>query len=709
MKENVFMSKKDEFNEEYTGKTYFKSFIPVHLNIGEEYSIKSQKGEPNEEYYKWQFFYALINSGLYSKDYLDCEVSFPKGNKNSAPIKLDGAIFDDKEWFNYYKKFHASKDQDALDWLRKHLIGVIEFKKENSKDVETVFNQQLKAGMKESEADFCIGFLYDTERLYIFQQKNGKILRYDQSYNQKGEKSTTKDLSLHLTDPYSNIPSFEELINQVNKPSKIDRTNRSIDDLDKISGVHSTQLSDAMSNILRTMDKVSIVNQKGYELLIQILALKIYDEKRNAKNSKEKLKFYITDNEINYKNLNDEKIAPFLERMQKLFEDAQSNYYAILKEQKINLQNDSHVKILVETVKQFQDFSFVESQKTDLYQLIFYSFANAFSKEQKGQFVTPLPLIDFLVQIVNPRNGEKVIDPTAGIADFLSISYVNSNSRLDDNNIYGIDNDEQMIMLAQLNMLLNGDGNAKLYHISDKGSITHKISIGNKPVELIPDLHGKGNWDNWRDNTKLLKFDVVLTNPPFGEDRKWEPKKTEEKKLAELYELWHVARIGNWIDLGLVFLENAYRILKENGRLGIVSSNSIASIGRWEKARKWLIEKMRIVALFDLPANVFADSGVNTTLIIAYKPTPQELERLNTDGYEVFVKDIQKVGYEVKTKKRVKYFESIYKIDKETFEVMQDKEGRPLLDEEFTETINEFREWAKGQEETLKDLFLKEK
>ncbi len=705
----TFLEQKNEFNRKYYAKDKFRSFIPVHFELDKEFSIKNSKKEPNEEYYKWQFFYALVNSGLYSKDYLGCEIHLPKGNKNSAPIKLDGAIFDDKNWFEIYKRFWDERKQDDLDWLRKHLIGVIEFKKEDNKDIETVFNQQLKAYMKESEADFCIGFLYDTERLYIFQKKNGKILRYDESYNQKGEKSTTKDLSLHLTDPYSNIPSFEELINQVNKPSEIDRTNRSIADLGKISGVHSTQLNDAMSNILRTMDKVSMVNQKGYELLIQILALKIFDEKRNEKNSREKLKFYITNDEANYSNLNDKKIEPFLKRIQKLFEDAQSTYYTILKEQKINLRNNAHVKILVETVKQFQDFSFVKSHKTDLYQLIFYRFASAFSKEQKGQFITPLPLIDFLVEIVNPRNGETVIDPTAGIADFLSVSYVNSNSKLDDNNIYGVDNDEQMIMLAQLNMLLNGDGNAKLYHIPDKGSITHKISIKNEPVELIPDLHNRGNWDNWRDDTKLMKFDVVLTNPPFGEDRKWEPKTIEEKKLAELYELWHIARAGNWIDLGLIFLENAYRILKENGRLGIVLSNSIASIDRWEKSRKWLIDKMRIVALFDLPANVFADTGVNTTLIVAYKPNPEELKRLKEQNYEVFVKDIQKVGYEVKTKKRVKYFEPIYKIDEETFEVVQDEEGRPVLDEEFTQTIKEFREWALTQEETLKDLFLTEK
>ena len=176
-----------------------------------------------------------------------------------------------------------------------------------------------------------------------------------------------------------------------------------------------------------------------------------------------------------------------------------------------------------------------------------------------------------------------------------------------------------------------------------------------------------------------------------------------------MYELWHAARNGGWIDLGLVFLENAYRILKENGRLGIVLSNSIASIDRWENARKWLMSKMRVVALFDLPSNVFADTGVNTTVIVAYKPTEKELKKLNENGYSIFVKDIQKVGYEVKTIKRVKHFVPIYKINDEKFEVETDKEGRPLLDEEFSSTVQEFREWCLGQEKSLQDLFYKEK
>jgi type I restriction enzyme M protein len=204
-----------------------------------------------------------------------------------------------------------------------------------------------------------------------------------------------------------------------------------------------------------------------------------------------------------------------------------------------------------------------------------------------------------------------------------------------------------------------------------------------------------------------MKFDVVLTNPPFGENRKFEPRDENDRAVAELYELWDEARVGNWIDPGLLFLENAYRILGEHGRLGIVLSNSIASIDRWEKARNWLVRKMRIVGLFDLPPNIFAETGVNTTLVVAYKDKEDTIKELTTNGYEVFIKDIANIGYEVRTLNRVKFFSPKYKIDDKTFQIMVDEQSEPLLDEEFTQTINEFREWANSQEEVLKRLFLK--
>ena len=241
------------------------------------------------------------------------------------------------------------------------------------------------------------------------------------------------------------------------------------------------------------------------------------------------------------------------------------------------------------------------------------------------------------INIVNPRNGESVVDPTVGIADFLSVSYVNSMSKLDDNNIYGMDISDDMVMLATLNMLLNGDGNAKiLSQVDEFGSIFTKFDSAGEKIQLIPSMNKNGKWDNRPDNRQLKKFDVVLTNPPFGEDRAFKAKEDKELDIMNCYELWglYKNKKNSKIDLGIVFLENAYRILKEGGRLGIVLSNSIASIDSHRIARKWLMENMRIVALFDMPANVFAETGVNTTIIVAYKPKRHELERLKESNYE---------------------------------------------------------------------------
>lgn len=718
-----FSQVKLEFDKKYSSASEFTNFLSEHLTLNKKTAIIKKNGAKNEQFYKWQFLYAIVNSGMYAKDYIGTEVFFPKGNKNSAPIKFDCAIFDDLNWFEHYKSYHTNKSQESLDWLRKHIIAVVEIKKEDSKDIETVWNQQLKPALKESEIEFCLGILYDTERLYLFKKQGNFFLRLNEGYNTKKDESQTKDLQLHLTDSYNTIPTYEQLIQKIYHP-KIDRAKRTIEDLEIISGVYSTQLTDGISTILRTMDKVSLKNQRGYEILIQIIALKIFDEKRSAKinsfldwhkTDKEKerldLLFFVTEKERNYINLSDDNIQTFVERMRELYNEASQEYQFILKRvdtETINWQREEHIKIIAEVVEQFQDYSFVKSHKTDLYQIVFHKFASEFSKAEKGQFLTPIPIIDFLVQIVNPRSTEKIIDPTSGIADFLSVSYVNSESKLDDNNIYGLDNDEQMVMLAQLNMLLNGDGNAKLKHKPDKGSITWKFDDRDNLVEINSKLHKGGNWDNWKDQTKLKKFDVVLTNPPFGDDRAFEPKDTKDKEAIECYEMWDLYG-GKKIDLGVVFLENAYRILKDNGRLGIVLSNSIASIDTHKQARKWLMDKMRIVAIFDLPANVFGETGVNTSVIVAYKPVAKELKKLKEQNYQVFFKGIEKVGYEVKTSKRVKFFSPNYKVNFETFETVIDSEGRVELDEEFTETILHFKEWCKGQEKALQDLFIKKK
>ncbi len=691
-----FRECKDEFNSRYGNENHIDSIVPVNGEMKTGISIKNSDSSNNEEYYKWQFIYSIIHAGLFNKDYIGAEVFFPKGNPHATPLKMDSAIFDDKDWIVHYKNFWNNSTQEDLDWLRKHLIVAIEFKNENGNKIETYYNQQLKPAMKESEKDYGIGIYYDHEKLWVFQKENSNYSRYDDTKNGKGNSELEK-LSLHLPDSYTTIPSFNDIINN-EQFEDIDFTNRTVEDLEPISGIKSKKINEDLYNVIFTLDKVSLNSNIGYHILIEVLALKIYDEKYNSP-----LQFYILDEEKEFDSLQDTKVQNFITRMKNIFENAKGTYTKILGNNAINWRKEQHVRVIISVVETFQNYSFNKSYKTDLYQLVFYKFSNEFAKEQKGQFLTPLGLINFLVNIVNPRGNDRLIDPCTGISDFLSVSYVNSEPKLNDSNLYGIDNDEHMVMLSQLNMLLNGDGNAKIEHVPGYGSINKKFDINGNIVELNHDYHKEGNWDNWADETELMKFDVVLTNPPFGKGRAFKPKNTNEKKIAELYELWNG---GTSIDEGILFLENAVRLLKEDGRFGIVLSNSLASVDRDVAAREWLMDNARIVALFELPTNVFADTNVNTVLIIGYKPNPTELQRLKENDYEIFAKTIKNVGYEVKTSNNIKTFKNKYKIDEETFDVVTDENGEAILAEDFSSIVKEFKEWAITQEETLKQKFI---
>jgi type I restriction enzyme M protein len=77
-----FTEYKEKFDKEFGHKDSLDCFLPVNETSNAKSKIKGASGKPNEEYYKWQFLYALVYSGMYAKDYIGTEVYFPKGNKS---------------------------------------------------------------------------------------------------------------------------------------------------------------------------------------------------------------------------------------------------------------------------------------------------------------------------------------------------------------------------------------------------------------------------------------------------------------------------------------------------------------------------------------------------------------------------------------------------------------------------------------------------
>ena len=113
---------------------------------------------------------------------------------------------------------------------------------------------------------------------------------------------------------------------------------------------------------------------------------------------------------------------------------------------------------------------------------------------------------------------------------------------------------------------------------------------------------------------------------------------------------------------------------------------------------------MRIVALIDLPANTFGQTGVATTVIIAYKPKNNEKEILS-DDYQVFVKEIEHVGYTVKEKNKVIDMPPDYLIDEETYEIVCDDYGNKCILSDFPELVSEFGEWLSNNKHRYKSIY----
>lgn len=88
----AFTAAKNDFDKAHRNSKTAKCIVPVNGKDRDSAAIRDKHGKHSEQYDKWQFIHALINSGHYARDFVGAEIQFPKGN--SAVIRLDGAIFD---------------------------------------------------------------------------------------------------------------------------------------------------------------------------------------------------------------------------------------------------------------------------------------------------------------------------------------------------------------------------------------------------------------------------------------------------------------------------------------------------------------------------------------------------------------------------------------------------------------------------------------
>lgn len=705
-----------KFDEKYKDleiidRNFYENEIGVK-SFSSKANAKDSKNNFSEEYIRARFVWSLINSNKYNKEYLCVEFSIPKGNGGKS-IKPDIVIFKNKDWIETFEEANKTKN---FSQVRKNMLVIFETKKKDN-SIESAIENQLRSAMTENTSkDRIFGVYFDDKQdILIFKKIGNSEIR---RFNEKRETQQDGIIGWNIDnrDLLSELPTQKDFI----------ENNESISDLSKlklgnIDAIDEGNFADLMNALKRENDKIRPESPLR-ALIVEFLTLKVFDEKRSSRNNSY-LQFYILPSEKRKDGLGEKE---FRERIDNLYKDAQKEYPKVLGREKRLFSYDSDFrptktsdeKFLIAVIETFQQRAILKAKNESFNQIIFNNFGDEKQKADKGQFFTPIPVVKNIVKMLNPIKNEELCDPCCGICDFPAMSFRHSNLSEESefpptaSNFYGFDLENSNLKLAELNLVLNGDGGAVLEQMNSLSQKLLEDGTVMKEGEFTTKNYDVETWKHLSNPEKdLKKFKIIATNPPFGKGRdlktgaksKWDlPKET-----VKLYETWSKKsnpdkkgniKYPNSMDMGVLFLENAYKLLEDGGRLGIVLSNSIASIKEWENIREWFISKMRIVGTFDLPANTFGETGVATTVIIAYKPKKDELHLLKQD-YEVFIKEIQNIGYEVKSVKRSINFQPQYVINEDTFE-KTDK-----LDEDFTTMQEEFQEFLKRQEEEIKQAF----
>ena len=237
------------------------------------------------------------------------------------------------------------------------------------------------------------------------------------------------------------------------------------------------------------------------------------------------------------------------------------------------------------------DFNTVQDRHSfnDIYERLLKSLQSA---GNFGEMYTPRAVTQFIVEMVDPKIGEKVLDPAVGTGGFLVNSLEHMRKKVKSikdehkiqESIYGVEKKPLPFMLLITNMMLHG--------IEEPVTMRRGNTL-EKPL---------------REYTDDDKVDCIVTNPPFGG--------TEEPGIETNFPKEFQTRVTE--DLFLVLI---VRLLKNNGRVGIVLPDGILSgEGMKVAIKKMLLKDCNLHTIVRLPKNVFAPyTNINTNLLFFTK------------------------------------------------------------------------------------------
>jgi len=242
----------------------------------------------------------------------------------------------------------------------------------------------------------------------------------------------------------------------------------------------------------------------------------------------------------------------------------------------------------------------------DSYEYLISHFAGDAGKKG-GEFFTPSAVSTLLSKLVEAKEGDRIYDPTCGSGSLL-IKAANEVGN-DNFRIYGQESKNSTVSLCKMNMFL--------HNIND--SVIEWGDTINNPLHL--------------ENELLMKFDVVVANPPFSLD-KWGAEDASEDKYKRFTRGVPPKSKGDY-----AFIQHMIASLNEDGRMGVVLPHGVLFRGASEgKIRKQLIDENLLETVIGLPANLFFGTSIPACILI-FKKQRDNTDILFIDASKEFDKD----------------------------------------------------------------------
>lgn len=355
-------------------------------------------------------------------------------------------------------------------------------------------------------------------------------------------------------------------------------------------------------NILKSCHN-EIRNNEGYDPTVafdemsKILFCKLYEEKRHNGN---RFRLSIFDDSLERLKVN---------VVRQVFDEtkADNRYSALFSpDATINLQDRTIRKI----VSLFENYD-LSLTAFDVKGEAFEYFLSDTFTGGLGEYFTPRNIVEFMVEAVDPKIGEKIVDPFCGTGGFLIYAFemVSEKIRLQNfsdeekerwridlsnRSLYGSDWKDRTSQACKMNMMVHGDGSV--------GIFKHHGLLN------IPDQIEEG------------KFDLCLTNPPFGSFE-------NDHDVLEIYDLGAGRNSQSRLILAI---ERGLRLIKPNRRVGIVVIDGVLNNAKQKYVRDYIKKNAWVRGVISLCKETFLayGSGAKTSILFLQKKSvPDEGEQ----------------------------------------------------------------------------------